>query len=82
MRHAKLHLSILIIMFISGCADKECKPLPIPQKCIVKYTPEPEIDNTPCAITDFMCKDAKALKNYEAQKHYAKELKINSKVCR
>lgn len=82
MQHAKVLLSILTIIFINGCADKECKPLPIPQKCVVKYTPEPIVDNTKCAITDFTCKSVKAVKNYIAYKEYTEKLVANSEGCR
>lgn len=80
MRHVTMLLAILTLTIFSGCAQKEC--VAIPQKCVVPTTPEPTIDYEPCADNDYGCIVSKSLKNYEAQKNYAKELKINSEVCR
>lgn len=82
MRHVTMLLAILTLITFSGCAEKECKPVLVPQKCIVPQTPEPEIDYEPCEHNDYSCIVSKVLKNYEAQKNYARELKINSEVCR
>lgn len=82
MRHAMMLLAILTLIIFSGCSQKECKPILVPQKCIVPQTPEPIIDYAPCADNEYSCAVSKALKNYEAQKSYARELKINSEVCR
>lgn len=75
----KMLCSLLIITFIDGCA---LKTVPVPQRCVVPPTDEPIIDNTPCPKEDYKCKAQKSLKNYEAQKKYAKDLKNNSEVCR
>lgn len=80
MRHVTMLLAILTLITFSGCAKKEC--IAIPQKCTVPTTPEPEIDYEQCAANDYSCIVSKVLKNYEAQKNYARELKINSEVCR
>lgn len=82
MQHVMMLLAILTLTIFSGCADKECKPVLVPQKCVVPTTPEPTIDYTPCDNKDYACIASKVLKNYEAQKNYARELKINSEVCR
>lgn len=81
MRHAATVLLILTVTIFSGCSQ-ECKPVLVPQKCVVPQTPEPTIDYEPCADNDYGCIVSKSLKNYEAQKNYARELKINSEVCR
>lgn len=82
MRHVTMLLAILTLITFSGCSKKECKPVLVPQKCVVSFTQEPTIDYTPCTDKDYACIVSKSLKNYEAQKNYAKELKINSEVCR
>ena len=82
MRHVAMLYFILITITFSGCSQKECKSIFIPQKCIVPYTPEPIIDYTQCSNEDYACITSKVLKNYEAQKNYARELKINSEVCK
>jgi hypothetical protein len=82
MRHVQMLLTILTAIIFSGCSHKECKPVLIPQKCIVPITQEPEIDNIPCLNNEYSCVVGKALRNYEAQKSYAKELKNNNEVCK
>ena len=82
MQHVMMLLAILITITFSGCSEKECKPVLVPQKCKVPTTPEPTIDYEPCDDNNYSCIVSKSLKNYEAQKNYAKELKINSEVCR
>lgn len=82
MRHVQMLLAISTAIIFNGCAHKECKPVLIPQKCIVPTAQEPEIDNTPCAQNEYLCVVGKALRNYEAQKSYAKELKSNNEVCK
>lgn len=70
----------LIAIGISGCSSAQ-PVVSVPQRCIVPYTPEPVIDNTLCA-GNVKCVHDKVLKNYEAMKAYAEELKNNSEVCR
>ena len=81
MQHAKMLLVILTLITFSGCTQKECKPVLVLQKCVVPQTTEPTIDYEPCADNNYGCIVSKSLRNYEAQKNYAKELKINSEVC-
>ena len=82
MRHALTLCAILTLTLFSGCAQKECKPVFVPQRCTVPTTPEPVVDNNKCEDDDYSCIIAKALKNYEAQKSYARELRVNSEACR
>lgn len=82
MQHVVMLWGILTLITFNGCSEKECKPIPVPQKCKVPITQEPIIDYDPCADNEYSCIVGKALKNYEAQKSYAKELKSNSEVCR
>jgi len=74
--------AILTLTLFSGCTQKECKPILVPQRCTIPTTPEPTIDNTLCEENNYSCMIAKALKNYESQKSYARELRVNSEVCR
>lgn len=76
-----LVISITIIINFEGCADKECKPVLIPQKCVVPHVLEPLLDQTVCKDTDYACIVSKAMRNYEIQKHYAIELEVNSRFC-
>jgi len=80
MQHVMMLLAILILIVFSGCATKEC--VAIPQKCVIPNTQEPIIDYEPCVDKDYACVVSKVLKNYEAQKNYAKELKANSEICK
>lgn len=82
MKHAMTLCFILTLTLFSGCTQKECNPVLIPQKCTVPNTPEPMVENTLCEERDYPCIVAKALRNYETQKSYARELKINSESCR
>lgn len=90
MSHATILSMLLIAISISGCAGT--KPIiPVPQKCINPYTPEPVMDNTPCPKGDgseaaksarYKCVHNKVLKNVEAKNKHAEELKNNSEVCK
>lgn len=80
MSHATILSMLLIAINISGCSSTK-QTVPVPQRCVVPYTPEPVIDNAPCA-GNVKCVHDKVLKNYEAMKAYAEELKNNSEVCR
>lgn len=85
MLHATILSMLLITISINGCADP--KPvIPVPQRCVTPYTPEPVMDNTPCPKDDkakrYKCVHDKVLKNIEAKNKHAEEQKNNSEVCR
>jgi hypothetical protein len=72
----------LTILLFDGCCPKPTPCPVIPMRCVVPYTPLPDINNTLCEDTDFKCISAKVLTNYESVKEYADTLKSNSEVCK
>jgi hypothetical protein len=75
----KIALTLSIITIFSGCCKESVS---IPQKCKVPLTEEPTLDLRVCEDDNNSCVIEKVLKNYEAQKDYAKRLKVNSEVCK
>jgi hypothetical protein len=82
MQRASILLIILTLTHFSACSERDCKPLLIPQKCVIPDTKEAIIDNTLCPPNDYSCVVGKAIGNYIEMKRYATELKINSSVCK
>ena len=69
----------LIVLSISGCVCKECKPQMV--KCITPDVVAPDMNNTRCG-SDYKCVYEKVMYNYYKMQEYSEKLYNANQVCK